>query len=232
MLVVFYGTDRTNVRNEAALFLGRHMPNIAADTIDGTTAISGELATLVDAQSLFGGVEAYIIDTPSANSEFETEVTEHLAAMEQSNNIFIVLESSMLAAARKKYERHAKEMKEFVADKAERFNTFALADALSKKDKKNLWVLLQEAMLAGLRPEEIIGVLWWQLKALRLAAVTGDASEAGMKEYPFKKAKSALRNFNDGEIEHLAQSLLVLYHQGHQGLADMELKLEEWVLQV
>ena len=232
MLALFYGTDRTGVRNAAAAFLATHTPNIAADTVDGTNAVAGELATLVDAQSLFGGIEAYIIDTPSANAEFETEVTEQLAAMAQSQNVFVVLESALLAATRKKYERHTTELAEYVADKPERFNTFAMADALSKKDKKNLWMLLQEARLAGLRPDEITGMLWWQLKAMRIAAVSANAAEAGMKEYPFKKAKGALRNFSDGEIETLSQSLLSLYHEGHQGLRDMELALEEWVLTV
>ena len=106
MLALFYGTDRTGVRNAAASFLATHSPNIAADTIDGINAITGELATLIDAQSLFGGIEAYIIDTPSANAEFETEVTEQLAAMAQSKNVFVVLENALLAPIRKKYERH------------------------------------------------------------------------------------------------------------------------------
>ena len=232
MLAIFYGTDRLEVRNQAATFLAEKTPNVAADTIDATNAVVGELATLVDAQSLFGGTEAYIIDTPSANSEFETEVTEHLAAMAASENVFVVLESALLAAARKKYERHSSAMEEFTASKAERFNTFAMADALAKKDKKNLWVLLQEARLAGMRPEEITGMLWWQLKAMRLAAVTSNANEAGMKDYPYKKAKGSLQNFQEGEIERLSHSLLVLYHRGHQGLSDMDLKLEEWVLSV
>ena len=232
MLAVFYGTDRTAVPNRAASFLKEKMPHVSADTIDGTNAAVGELGTLVDAQSLFGGVEVYIIDTPSANTEFETEVTEHLANMAQSHNVFVVLESGLLAAARKKYERHATEVEEFIAEKPERFNTFAMADALAKRDKKNLWVLLQEAKISGLRPEEITGMLWWQLKSLRLAAMTHHATEAGMKDYPYKKAKAALRNFNHGELEKLSQSLLVLYHEGHQGLTDMDLKLEEWVLSV
>lgn len=232
MLAVFYGTDRTGVRNAAAAFLATHTPNIAADTIDGTTAIAGELATLVDAQSLFGGIESYIIDTPSANTEFETEVLSHMKNMAESKNVFVILESGLLAAARKKYERHASEVAEYAAEKAERFNTFAMADALAKRDKKNLWVLLEEARMAGLRPEEITGMLWWQLKSLRLAAVSSTAVEAGMKEYPFKKAKGALRNFQAGEVEKLSQSLLKLYHDGHQGIRDMDLALEEWVLSV
>lgn len=232
MLAVFYGTDRTEVRNAASGFLAKNAKNVGAESIDNTNYLSGELATLIDSQSLFGGTEAYILDTPSTDTEFETEVTEHLSGMADSANVFVVMESSLLAAVRRKYERHALELEEFVADKAERFNAFALAEALSKRDKKNLWVLLQEAKLAGLRPEEIVGVLWWQLKALQLAAKTSSPNEAGLKDYPYKKAKQSLRNFKDGELQKLSQSLIVLYHEAHQGISDMDLKLEEWALSI
>ncbi|MBP9843102.1 MAG: hypothetical protein KBC62_03795, partial [Candidatus Pacebacteria bacterium] len=112
------------------------------------------------------------------------------------------------------------------------FNTFTIAEALAKKDKRQIWVLLQQARLLGIRDEETIGILWWQLKALRLAKRTNTPDEANMKEYPFKKAKQALRNFKDGEVEALSRSLLELYHLAHQGKRDMDMALEEWVLKV
>ena len=232
MLAVFYGTDRGATRDKAALFLNKNVPNVAADSIDAMSYTPGQLPSLAESQSLFGGVEAYILDTPSTDSEFETEVTEHLANFAASPNVFVVLESRLLAAAKKKYEKHATESNESNAEKAERFNAFSLAEALAKRDKKNLWVLLQEAKMAGLRPEEIVGVLWWQLKAIRLAAVTSSAAEAGMKDYPYKKAKAALKKFTPEELGNISQSLLVLYHESHQGIADMDVRLEEWALSI
>jgi hypothetical protein len=93
-------------------------------------------------------------------------------------------------------------------------------------------VLLNQAQAAGSRPEEIIGILWWQLKALRLAKLTRTPDEAGMKDFPYKKAQQALRNFKEGEVDLLSHSLLELYHDAHQGKRDMSLALEEWVLRV
>jgi DNA polymerase III delta subunit len=232
MLGIFFGTDRKTVRDEAANFLSTAVPHVAADTIDATNYQPGQLPNLASAQSLFGGVEAYILDTPSADSEFETEVQEHLAQLAASENVFVILESRLLVAAKKKYEKHAETTKECNAEKADRFNAFSLAEALAKRDKKNLWVLLQEAQLAGLRPEEIVGMLWWQLKAIRLAGLTRSAEEAGMKEYPYRKAKSALNKYQPEEAALLASSLLSLYHQSHQGKADMDLQLENWCLSI
>ena len=171
-----------------------------------------------------------MVDTPSANADLAEEVSESLAAMAESPNTFIVLEGTLLAAAKKKYAKHAAMMEEFTAEKAERFNTFAMADALAQKDRRQLWMLLHDARQAGLAAEEIIGMLWWQLKALRLAEVTESASEAGMKDFPYNKAKRALQKFSTGEVAQLSHSLLDLYHDGHAGVRDIDLALEEWVL--
>jgi DNA polymerase III delta subunit len=230
MLMVFYGTDRTAVRDAAhkeTADLG-----VAPTIIDYASYTPGAISSFVGAASLFGGTEVFLLDSPSDDEAFATEVTANLSEMADSANTFIVLESILLADAKKKYTKHAKLLQEFAADKAEKFNSFAMADALAKKDKKNLWVLLHEAKAAKLRNEEIIGMLWWQLKALRLAKLTRSAEEAGMKDYPYKKAKAAFRDFKDGEVEALSRSLLELYHHAHQGTRDMDLALEEWVLKV
>jgi len=230
MLKVFYGTDRTAVRDAAQKEYEK--VGMTPTTIEDTTYVSGAVASAVGAASLFGGAECFVLDTPSGDEEFESEVVGSLKELASSQNVFIVLEGALLADAKKKYTKHADMVEEFTATKAERFNSFAIAEALAKKDKKNMWVLLNQAQAAGLRNEEIIGMLWWQLKALRLAKLTRTAEEAGMKDYPYKKSKQALSNFKEGEVEKLSRSLLELYHLSHQGKRDMDLALEEWVLTV
>ena len=227
MFLVFFGTDRTAVRDAAHKESER--VGVTPAVIDDASYSVGAVASAVGANSLFGGVECFLLDTPSDIEEFEKEVYGALADMAASENIFIVMENTLLADAKKKYSKYVVPI-EFTVDKAERFNSFAIAEALAKKDKRNMWVLLQQARLAGLRDEEIIGMLWWQLKALRLAKLTRTAEEAGMKDYPYKKAKQALAGFKPGEVDTLSHSLLELYHQSHQGKREMDLALEEWVL--
>ena len=230
MLKVFYGTDRTAVRDAA--LKEYEAVGVMPTIIEDNAYVSGAVASAVGASSLFGGAECFVLDTPSGDGDFESEVVGSLKELAASQNIFIVLEGALLADAKKKYSKHADTVEEFSATKAERFNSFALAEALAKKDKKNMWVLLNEAQRAGLRNEEIIGMLWWQLKALRLAKLTRNAEEAGMKDYPYKKAKQSLSLFKEGEVERLSRSLLELYHLSHQGKRDMDMALEEWVLTI
>ena len=51
-----------------------------------------------------------------------------------------------------------------------------------------------------------------------------------MKEYLYKKAKSALTTFPLSEVEKKSHELLTLYYEGHQGKRDLDLALEAWVL--
>lgn len=232
MLAVFYGSDRKGLRNRASAYIETSPGSPEVVSIDESTYQPGCITAAIGTDSLFGGIELYILDTPSNNTDFHNEIEENLTDLNASKNIFIVLESSLLAAARKKYEKHADVCEEFSAEKPERFNTFALADALVKRDRRTLWLLLNEARAAGLRDEELIGILWWQLKALRLASTTRTAKEAGMKDFPYNKAKRSLQKFNDEDLKRITHELLQLYHDGHSGVRDLDLTLEKWTLSV
>jgi DNA polymerase III delta subunit len=231
MYTVFFGTDRTRVRDHATLYIENNFPpDGTLTTFDGQSFVPGQIADALGATSLFGGAEWFVLDTPAANPDFAEEVKAALKDMSESANTFIVLEEALLAPAKKAYGKCAANIEEFAAPKNERFNTFALAEALAQKNKRQLWVLLQESRKAGLREEEIVGMLWWQLKSLRLAALTQSAQEAGMKDFPYNKSKRALPAFAPGEVVTLSQSLLELYHAGHSGQRDMDIALEQWVL--
>jgi DNA polymerase III delta subunit len=233
MYEVFFGSDRKSARDSATEYISKNMPEGATlTTVEGGGYEEGIINDALGASSLFGGEEWFVIDTPSDNKDCLEEVKGLLEQMSESNNTFIILEGALLAPAKKTYGKYAKDTHEFKAETVERFNSFGLAEALAGKDKRKLWVLLQEAKLAGLREEEVVGMLWWQLKALRLASVTKTASEAGMKDFPYNKAKRALSKFTEGEVEKLSQSLLGLYHDGHGGIRDMDIALEQWALKM
>jgi len=231
MYKLYFGTDRQRVRDTATDFLEEQMaPDGTVTTLDAGSYAPGQIADALGASSLFGGEEWYVIDTPSANADFAEEVKNSLKEMSESQNTFIIMEEALLAPAKKAYAKYAASSEEFTADKPERFDTFAMANALASKDRRQLWVLLQAAKENGQAAEAIIGILWWQLKALRFAAVTNSASEAGMKDFPYNKAKRSLAKFAPGDVTKLSQSLLELYHDGHSGIRDIDLALEEWVL--
>ena len=228
MLHIYFGPDTSAARNRA-ISIASDSPN-PINRIEVETYIPQQIMDAVHSVSLFGGMTTYIIDMPSTDEVMNSEVLQCLPDMAESNDFFIVIEGTLLATPKKKWLAIAQVAEEFTKTAVARLDVFRMAEAISLRDKKTLWILLCEAKQAGLASEEIIGTLWWQLKTLRIAAVTKSAEEAGMKDYPYNKAKRALRNFKAGELEELSSSLLSVYHDGHGGVRDIELGLEEWVL--
>jgi DNA polymerase III delta subunit len=232
MLHLFYGNDTTAVRERAFAAADKlaEKENARITRIESNDFAPGMLANLLGAASLWGEREIYVLDTPSEDAAFYAEVVDNASAMGESANQFVIMEAAMLAPERKKFEKYSTTLEESKREATARFDVFRMAEALSKRDKKSLWVLLQEAKRAGLSAEEIVGTLWWQLKSLRLASLTKSADEAGMKSFPYDKAKRALSLFKPGELEATSANLLRVYHDGHGGIRDIDEGLEEWVL--
>lgn len=231
MLHVYFGSDSNRVRADAfAQLAAAEEAGARITRIDSDTYEVGMLENALGAASLFGEAECYLVDSPQEVPELAAEVAACTPGMGESANTFILIEGALTAAQRKTYEAHATRVEERKAAAADRFNPFGMADALARRDKRSLWTQLQEARRAGLAPEEIIGTLWWQLKTLQLAAITNSAAEAGIKEYPYKKAKSALKSWDDTKLSDCAITLVALYHAGHAGERSIDLALEQWVL--
>ncbi len=232
MLLVTCGSDTDVVRAKQSEWLKKYLPVGAQPVrIEAHEFEVGRITELASTESLFGEQLVYVLESPSNDEVFLKEVLDAGSLIKASSTVVIVVEGKILAPLKKKYEKYAEVF--FNQDaKNESFNAFLLTDALAKKDKRLLWVLLQEAWAAGKSDEELIGILWWQLKALRLASITSSASEAGMKDYPYKKAKSALAHFPITELETLSHSLLTLYHDGHSGKVSLREGLELWCLRL
>ncbi len=230
MLEIYYGTDVTTVRKKALARVVEYTNRGASlQKIESEQYAQGLLTDMIEAVSLFGEESVYIIDTPTQQADLLNELINCVEGLVESPFLFVVIESKLLAPVKKKLSKAA--IYEVEGSKGkERFNTFQIADLLAARDKKNLWVALQSAWREGISNEEIVGILWWQLKTLRLAETTSSAEEAGIKSYPYNKAKQSLKHFSAGEITKLMTSLLAVYHDGHGGVKDFSIGLEEWVL--
>ncbi len=231
MIHLYYGNDTITVREKVHAFVAtQEAQGIKIERIDAENYAEGVFADIAGATSLFGEQTLYIIDTPSVKKEIYEDVLANLEVLAASVNTFVILEAGLLAPQKKKFEKYTDKIDESKKAASERFNAFAMADSLSRKDKKMLWLQLQDARRANLSAEEIIGTLWWQLKSMRLAKNTSSATEAGMKDFPYNKAKQALSVFKDGELEKISLGLLAVYHDGHLGKVDIDVALEKWML--
>jgi DNA polymerase III delta subunit len=228
MVHLIFGNDMGAVRKAALSYLDKVGVN-APERVDENSYEPGRVSEAASAHSLFGERLAYVFEYPSSNDEYFKEVTEAAAAIKDSAHVYLIIEGPLLAAQKKAYGA-IDSVEECTSVKGPEFNVFALAEAVAVRDKKAAWVLLEAARQHGLSAEEITGTLWWQLKTLLLAMKTTDATEAGIKDYPYKKAKRALKHHTEDSLLKTSETLLAVYHDGHRGKVSIDEALESWIL--
>ena len=232
MLEFIVGKDQSNRSDQLReRMVVAQAAEIMVERISSDTYQSGLLPELAEATPLFGGLLLYIVDLTDGVVELQTDVWQNIMLLYESSHTFVVVVSTLSAAERKQLPAAVPVVATAETPKPTRFNTFQLADALVSKDKRRLWVLVQQARQAGIAAEEIIGVLWWQLKAIRLTQLTTSPAAAGLKPFVYQKAKRASAVYTEPVLHTMMQSLLAVYHEGHEG-RDIDLALEKWVLEL
>lgn len=205
---------------------------VTADLWDSAVA-----EQLLGGQGLFDQKCIVFFDGILENTEAKEWIASRAGDFGKSENAFVFLERVIDAPTAKKFEKSAQEIKKFESEaktfnrfgKGE-FNTFALADALGERNKKQLWILLSEAFMKGITPEEIGGVLSWQTKSMLAAQNAKNASESGLKPFVFMKSRKYSDNYSTDELLTLSRNLLSIYHDSHRGLRDFSSALERFAL--
>src|SRR3989344_5335141 len=112
------------------------------------------------------------------------------------------------------------------------------------QDSPNAFLFLDEAVATPLLKKfekegddegfllYVISMLFWQAKNMLLAASAGSAAEAGMKPFPFQKAKQALKNYSPEELRSPSSKLISIPHDARRGLHDLAVSLERFVLSI
>lgn len=236
MLYFFYGSDKDTARAKAQGLidaLQKKKPDAELFRIDAENWNEAKLQELTAGQGLFNN--SYIIYTASLfeNKDIKESFLKHLDMVVESPNIFISFETNVdkktLTAITKQAQKvHVFEKKEEEIKPS--FNIFALSDALGRRDRKKLWVLFRKAVDGGAVPEEVHGILFWQIKSMLLASTAKTAGEAGVAPFVFTKAKSFAKNYEGKELQALSSRLVRMYHDAHRGINDFEIALERFVL--
>jgi DNA polymerase III delta subunit len=236
MLYVIYGTDTTKAREKAGMLrdaLQKKKPDASLFSMSAEDVSAEKLDELTAGQGLFENKYIVFADRILDNRELNDIVFEKLASMKESPNVFIMLEGKLLKEAQKKLEKHAEKMEAHDATekpKKESGEIFAMADALGRRDKKSLWMLYRKAVDEDAVPEEIHGILWWQMKSIALAKTGLSPAETGLNPYVHSKAKGFAQNFTQEEIDRTLSSLVHMYHDAHRGKHDFEIALEKFTL--
>ncbi len=238
MLYLFYGSDKDMARAKAGVLvqsLQKKKPDAQIFRIDAENFNEAKLQELAVGQGLFN--HSYLIEVVSLfeNKEAKEIFVDRLEEIGESPNVFIMLEGEVDKKTLLAITDVAEKVQLFESKEGKKkpdFNIFSLTDAFGKRDKKSLWVLYQKAVTSGAVPEEIHGILFWQLKSMLVVAHSTSSGQAGVAPFVFTKAKSFLKNYSVEELQKFSSLFVRMYHDAHRGIHDFEIALERFVLTI
>lgn len=237
MIYFFYGTNKEATRDKVHKTLDSLLskkPNasvlhVSADNFD--EKITREY---IEGQGLFENKHIIFLDYVLGNEIAREYLLENIEQIRDVSHIVIVLEEKVdkkTLTTIKKYSEKTEEFKEKnFTKKTKDFDVFSLTNALGERNKKDMWVLLQKGFLNGSTPEELSGIIFWQIKTMIIAKKAKSAVEAGLKPFVFNKSRKYADNFSDEELRVLSSNIISMYHDSRRGIIDFKTALEEFSL--
>lgn len=171
-------------------------------------------------------------------TEHASELINKLPEMQKASHVFLIRERRLSQKICTQIEKYAEKVwglekkRSGREGKGDSPNVFLLADAVGKRNKKEAWTLFVKMHQAGISPEELHGVIFWQIKSMALAEKAQSSSEAGLSPFVFQKSKRFSKNFTSEELQNLLSRLVSIYHESREGGPDLKISLEIFVLDV
>lgn len=160
--------------------------------------------------NLFGETPIIVVDNAIKDAKISFSTNEILMLC-KNKTILVLLEDKLLASDFKKFDKNAI-IEDFVLKENKvlsKINVFSIANSYSIKDKIKTWILYREAILSGVSPEEIAGIIFWKIKTMIL---------------------SGTKFFSIDELKLNLSILVSIYHDAHKGETDFIISLEQFIL--
>lgn len=236
MLHIIYGTDKEKARARFRVLREEFVKKGSSERI----VMEGEVnrSFLDEASSsrgIFGETTLFVFDSVFDKKDEQEILAKHVVDLASSANIFLILETTFDKETMKTVIESVATIEEFAGKKIDKrpdFNIFSLGDALGKRNKKELWVLYQEAVASGFEPEEVCSTLFWAVKNIALMKSAKPGEDAGLSPYIAPKARMFAKNYTQDEIANISRTLVSVYHEAHRGGEPMSIALERFILEL
>ncbi len=238
MIYLIYGNNSDKAREKVRSLVDAQIakkPDALHFRINSQNWANTNLEELIQSQGLFVNKYIVVFDHLLRDKEAGEILISSLLELGESEHIFIFLEGELTKEILKKVEKRAEKVQEISqAEKqsVKEFNIFVLTDALGMKNKKDLWVLYQRAIEEGSEPEEIHGILFWQVKAMLASLNASSPEEAGLKPFVYQKSSRFAKNFKKEELHAMASRLVEIYHDARRGIVEFDTALERFILTI
>jgi hypothetical protein len=241
MFYIFHGQNvEESLRKRARLLqmIRQKKPFVDTVALETSDVSSVDFNQLSARCGLFEPCSIYMIDSALSDATTRALIIDNIEIIAKSHNVFIFFEREGLSksvldkletlCAKVYLSSHSTEFQK-VNDNRE---LFALADALSSRAKKDLWIRYSEVMLDGKSSEEVLAILFWQVKALMIARASTSASQAKLSPFVYAKAVRQAHKWSQDKLKALAWALVVCFHDSRRGVCNMQDRLEKIILSI
>ena len=205
MLYFYTGTDTEMLREKLNAATGK----VKGEVLRITDAHSiHDLNAALEGGGMFAvGKRTVLLENTLSNPDMRETVLGRVKTLKEAEDIFYIVEAAPDAATKKQLEKYSERTERFDISKQKKVETiFALANALQRGKKKDLWVGYRREIAGGKSPENIHGVLFWAAK------------------------QQLLRNPTDARARKLIARLAELPHEARRAGMDFEYALEHFTL--
>ncbi len=172
------------------------------------------IESFYSSSSLFSGKSALVFEDILEGKEEKEFLFSRLDKLAASENVFIFLEGKLGKPVLGLFEKAGGEVNIFSLPRNEsgqKFNSFALANALCERNKLSLWLNFCRAREAGIELEPLSGILFWKVKDMLL--------------------KRNFHKFSEKELKELAGKISLLLPKARALGRDAEAAFEEFLLE-
>jgi len=234
MIYFFYGTDASKAKQKIKKLINvllAKKSNALHFYFDDRSLDNEFIKGLFQSTGLFA--EHHIIFLDRTFNVLESR--DLIKEMKVSPHIFILLEDALNKKDLdyiKKYSEKSEEFRGEGAVKREsRPKVFALTDALGDRDRKRAWIIYRQFVDEGLSVEEILPVLFWQVKTMLMAKNSKGAKETGLEPFVYAKSKRYADKYSLDDLRNLSRVLVKALYDSRKG-RDLENELEKVLLMV
>lgn len=236
MLFVYHG-DNVSARQHSVTKLRKELLKKRSQAevfeIDADEFTAGRIEELTGSRGLFEDKYIVFLFHVLTTDEGEEIILSQVKRLKNADHVFVLIEDDIKDDHLKQLKPHTRSIQEFSHGKKEEdYKPFPLSDAYGKRNKKLSWIELQKGLAADQQPESLHGVLAWQTRLMLLAKSCDTAKQAGVSQYPFKKAKGFASNFSQSELEKNFQKLVKSYHEAHRGKFELSEAMEQFLLEL
>jgi len=251
MIYFLHGDDIKKSRGKLKFLLDSlfsKKPNAGFFKLDIDNFSEAKLDEFIRSQGLFEQKYIVQLDFLFEDKEISKLLIAKLEVLQKSENIFICIEKKISKTILKKIEKYSVKIQEFsiknnkgmvfgtengdLAYRQAGFNIFDLATCFGNRNKKDLWVLYQKTKAKNIPPEEVSGIIFWQLKVMFQVLDAQNANQANLKPFVFNKAKGYLKKYSRRELGKISSNLVSIYHDSRREGLEFDLALEKFILEL